>query len=56
MRLDGLAEKWGVDAGGLTEKLRSLTSLELHAIADAAERFWSASEEQDIEKGLFGNG
>ena len=59
MRLDGLAEKWGVDAGGLSEKLRSLTPLEFHAIADRAETFWASvgSKEGlawDVEEGLFG--
>jgi hypothetical protein len=54
MRLDGLAEKWEVDAAALTEKLRGLTALELHAVADAVERFWSAPEERDIGRGLFG--
>ena len=59
VRLDGLAEKWGVDAGGLSEKLRGLTPLELHAVADRAETFWSlatseAGEQWDIERGLFG--
>lgn len=53
MRLDGLAEKWEVNAHGLAEKLRALTSLELHAVADAAERFWSAADERDVEDGLF---
>jgi hypothetical protein len=57
--LEGLAEKWGLDAGGagLVEKLRSLTPLELHAVADRAETFWALAgeaEQWDIEEGLFG--
>jgi hypothetical protein len=58
LHLDGLAEKWGLDAGGtgLVEKLRSLTPLELHAVADRAETFWALvgeGKQWDIEEGLF---
>lgn len=53
MSLDGTAEKWGVDEAGMREKLGSLTPLEFAAVADGAERFWSAPERREIEGGLF---
>lgn len=54
--LDGLAEKWGVDGAALMEKLRSLSPLELAAIADAVEMFWAAvarGEDRDARGELF---
>lgn len=61
MRLDGLAEKWGVDADGLAKKLNSLTPLALHAVADRAETFWASVGSEDgpawdVEDGLFPDG
>lgn len=53
MSLDGTAEKWGVDQDVMREKLRGLTPIEFAAIADAAERFWSAPDDRDAEGGLL---
>ena len=39
IRMDGLAEKWGVDGASLVARLRALTPFESLAVADAAERF-----------------
>jgi hypothetical protein len=56
--LEGLAEKRNLEAGGagLVEKLRSLTPLEMHAVADRVEMFWALvgeGKQWDIEEGLF---
>lgn len=56
MTLDGLDEKWGVQKSALMEKLRSLSPLELAAVADAVEMFWASvarGEERDARGGLF---
>ena len=49
IRLDGLADKWGVDGKALVEKLRGLTPAQSLAVIDAAERFWTAVPEKEIE-------
>lgn len=53
LALDGLDEKWGVERHAMKEKLAALTPLEMAAVADAAERFWSAAERRGAEGGLF---
>lgn len=37
----GLAEKWGIDQGGLVRRLRALPRSTLVAIVEACDRFWS---------------
>lgn len=37
---EGYAEKWEVDGTALVQKLRSLSSFECMAVADAIERIW----------------
>jgi hypothetical protein len=41
-RLDGLDKKWSVDGPALVEKLKTLSLIEVHALADATDRFWHA--------------
>jgi hypothetical protein len=51
IKLDGLAEKWGVDGPALVEKLRGLSAFHCMALVDAAERFWSMSADgRDLDK------
>lgn len=40
-RLDGLGEKWGIDAAALVSKLQGLSRAELLAVEEAIARFWS---------------
>jgi hypothetical protein len=59
INLDGLAEKWGVDAVAILEKTMTFNFCELLALVDAAERFWSytAAEGEsydDIIKAIVG--
>lgn len=49
IRLDGLDAKWGVDGPALVKKIRSLTPAQTLAVVDAAERFWAAVPEKEIE-------
>jgi hypothetical protein len=54
-RLDGLDKKWGIDGAVLVEKLKVLSPIEVHALADATERFWesvSRDEKPEIERAL----
>lgn len=44
VRINGAAEKWGVDWPALAAKLSSLDELQQLAIADAVERWWCASD------------
>lgn len=37
----GLSDKWKVDGAALAERLEYLTSCEVAAVRDAADRFWS---------------
>lgn len=41
-RLDGLAEKWAIDGPALVAKLQALDLWQVHALADATQRFWHA--------------
>lgn len=42
-RLDGLGEKWGVDAHALAMQLRDSTAGQQVAVAEVVQRFWSHS-------------
>lgn len=44
--LDGLDEKWGVDAEVLQQKLLALTLPQTFAVVDACERFWCRSQRE----------
>lgn len=46
-RLNGLAQKWGIDGAVLVQKLQSLDLLAVHALADATTRFWHAVGQGD---------
>lgn len=50
IRLDGLAEKWGVDGAKLVEKLRGLNDIQALALVDAGERFWQARGEGEMKE------
>jgi len=54
IELDGLAQKWNVDALALMEKLRPLDELTCMAIVDAAERFWCGEKyrNMDVHEGV----
>ena len=41
IRLDGLAEKWGIDGVALVARLRGLTLAQSLALVDAVERYWA---------------
>lgn len=40
IKLDGLADKWGVDGPGLVARLQALSYPETVAMVDTVERFW----------------
>lgn len=53
MALDGLAEKWGVDADALNQKLKSCHIFETHCLEIWANGFWyggDVSKQLDVEK------
>lgn len=50
IRLDGLAEKWGVDGKALVEKLKGLNDIQALALVDAGERFWQAPNEGETKE------
>jgi hypothetical protein len=50
IRLNGLDDKWEVDAKALLSKVNGLTPTELCAVADAAERFWETPEAEGYGK------
>jgi len=41
IELEGLDKKWKIDGPALIEKLRSMSFIELCAITDAAEKWWT---------------
>jgi hypothetical protein len=41
IKLEGLDKKWKIDGPALIEKLRSMSFIELCAITDAAEKWWT---------------
>ena len=43
-RLDSTHEKWDVDAKAIVEKLRGFNLLQLMAIVDASDRFWTTDD------------
>lgn len=50
-RLDGLGEKWGVDCGGLVDKLRGMSTFHCLALIDAAECWWNLPTDERDEAG-----
>ena len=52
VKLNNLAEKWGVDGPALVEKLRDLNALQAMALVDGAERFWQMSDRMGLEEGV----
>lgn len=52
IRMDHLDEKYGVDGQELIRRLRGLTLSQNMTFADAAERFWDRSTEEDQRKRL----
>jgi hypothetical protein len=46
-RLDGLDKKWSVDGPALVAKIKALNLQQIHALADATDRFWHAVGQGD---------
>lgn len=49
-QLNGLDTKWSVDGPGLVEKLRKLNEVQAMAVADAAERAWNISDQNNFSE------
>lgn len=47
VRLDGLAEKWGVNGIALVGELKSYSFAQCLAVIDAAERWWKLPDQSD---------
>lgn len=43
-RLDGLGDKWDIDAQALAERIRDMPIVQVVALIEVVERFWSLTE------------
>ena len=50
IRLEGLADKWGVDGPALVERLRGLSYCQTLAVVDAVERYWQAPDGEALRR------
>jgi hypothetical protein len=51
-RLDGLGEKWSIDAQALAARIRDASPGAKLALAEAVEEFWRSHHERPIDEGL----
>ena len=51
-RLNGLGEKWAIDAKELSARIQAASPGAKLALAEAVEEFWRAHHRQSIEEGL----
>ena len=40
-KIDGLGKKWGIDAQALSERIRSMSTVEVIALVEAVEQWWA---------------
>ena len=52
VKLNNLAEKWGVDGPALVEKLRDLNALQTMALVDGAEKVWQTAGRISLPEGI----